>query len=295
MCPSAFSTANRLGEQAYLTLGDDGQTVKPKSDYMNKYLSSLDRNRFGIVTVKAEGLESPKDVDECIFFSQHHNAELLIARLDATKLEAAQRIEAIGAILCDTLIYYELRCRDVKSPAGSFSVDQDAFQLREMKAEDQLAVIDIARKAFSGYFGHYHSDSRLNKRDCDDTYVSWCENIARNIGEVNKIIVAEDAEGICGFLIMKVHSDNRLELVLSGVAKRIEGRGVYRRMIQKGTEYAAAAGLKRVFTSTQIINLAVQRVWIAQGFFPVKFEHTFHKWFRSNIKAFQAVTEARYG
>jgi hypothetical protein len=88
---------------------------------------------------------------------------------------------------------------------------------------------------------------------------------------------------------MKVHGDNRLELVLSGVAKRVEGQGVYRRMIRKGTEYAATVGLKRVFTSTQIINLAVQRVWIAQGFLPVKFEHTFHKWFESNIKALQTV------
>jgi ribosomal protein S18 acetylase RimI-like enzyme len=262
---------------------------------MNKYLSPLDRDRFGIITVKAEGLESPKDVDKCISFSQNNNAELLIARLDARKLEAAQRIEAVGGILCDTLIYYELRCRDIKSPAGSLGAGRDAFQLREMTAEDQYAVINIARKAFSGYFGHYHSDSRLNKRDCDETYVSWFENTARNIGEVNKIIIAEDAEGICGFLTMKAHGDKRLELVLSGVAKRVEGRGVYRRMIQKGTEYAAAAGLKRVFTSTQIINLVVQRLWITQGFFPVKFEHTFHKWFRSNIKALQTVTEVRYG
>jgi ribosomal protein S18 acetylase RimI-like enzyme len=164
-----------------------------------------------------------------------------------------------------------------------------------MTAEDQYAVINIARKAFSGYFGHYHSDSRLNKRDCDETYVSWCENTARNIGEVNKIIIAEDAEGICGFLTMKVHGDNRLELVLSGVAKRVEGRGVYRRMIQKGVEHAAKAGFKRVFTSTQIINLAVQRVWITQGFFPVKFEHTFHKWFKSDINVLQTVNEVGFG
>lgn len=262
---------------------------------MNKYLSPLDRDRFGIITVKAEGLESPKDVDECISFGQQNNAELLIARLDATKLEAAQRIEAIGGILCDTLIYYELRCRDVKSAAGPFSVDKDAFQLREMAAEDQLAVIDIARKAFSGYFGHYHSDSRLDKRDCDETYVSWCENTAKNIGEVNKIIIAEDTEGICGFLTMKAHSDNRLELVLSGVAKRVEGRGVYRRLIHKGVEFAVTMGFKRVFTSTQIINLAVQRVWIAQGFFPVKFEYTFHKWFKSNTNVLQAVNEVGSG
>ncbi len=252
---------------------------------MHQYLSSLDQNRFGIVTVKAEGLESPKDVDDCISFSQHNNAELLIARLDASKLEAAQRIEAAGGILCDTLVYYELRCRDITSSADSPSFDKDAFQLREMTTQDKCAVIDIARTAFSGYFGHYHSDSKLNRRDCDETYVSWCETTAHDIGDVNKIIIAEDTEGVCGFLTMKVHSDKRLELVLSGVAKRVEGRGVYRRLIQKGMKYAATAGLKRVFTSTQIINLAVQRVWVTQGFFPVKFEHTFHKWFRSNIKA----------
>ena len=133
-------------------------------------------------------------------------------------------------------------------------------------------MINIARSAFSGYFGHYHSDPRLDKRDCDEAYVSWCENTARNIGDTNKIIIVQDTAGICGFLTMKVHDDKRLELVLSGVAKRVEGRGVYRRMIQKGVQYALEAGFKRVFTSTQIINLAVQRVWIAQGFFPVKFE-----------------------
>jgi ribosomal protein S18 acetylase RimI-like enzyme len=263
--------------------------------YMNKYLSLLDRNRFGIVTVKAEGLESQKDVDECIFFSQSNKAELLIARLAAGKVEAVQRIEAAGGILCDTLIYYELRCRDIKSKIGSPGLGNDAFQLREMKEEDQDAVSDIARMAFSGYFGHYHSDPNLNKRDCDEVYISWCETTAQNIGEINNIIIAEDADGICGFLTMKAHDNKRLELVLSGVAKRVEGRGVYRRMIQKGVEYAVNAGFKRIFTSTQIINLAVQRVWVAQGFFPIKFEYTFHKWFRSNIRALQTVTERGYG
>jgi len=246
---------------------------------VNKFLSALDRDRFGIVTVKADGLESPQDVDECVAFSQFSNAELLIARLDATRFKAVQQLEGAGGILCDTLIYYELRCRDIKSTTDGLSSDKDVFQLREMAADDYDQVVNIARSAFSGYFGHYHSDPRLNKRDCDEAYVSWCENTARNIGDTNKIIIVQDTAGICGFLTMKVHDDKRLELVLSGVAKRVEGRGVYRRMIQKGVQYALEAGFKRVFTSTQIINLAVQRVWIAQGFFPVKFEYTFHKWF----------------
>ena len=106
---------------------------------MNKYLSPLDRNRFGIITVKAEGLESARDVDERISFSRNNNAELLIARLDASKFEAAQRIEATGGILCDTLIYYELRCRDSKGSVSSIGLYKDTFQLREMRAEDQCS------------------------------------------------------------------------------------------------------------------------------------------------------------
>jgi hypothetical protein len=261
---------------------------------MNKHLSKLDLDRFGFVTVKAEGLKSCEDVDECISFSNNNNAELLIARLDASRLEAAQRIEALGGILCDTLIYYELRCHHAKNSVRAIDKDDETFRLREMTARDQGAVIHIARTAFSGYYGHYHSDSRLDRRDCDATYVSWCETTVQNMGEVNQIIVAEDAIGICGFLTMKVHDDRQLELVLSGVAKRVEGRGVYRRMIRQGIEYAITAGIKRVFTSTQIINLTVQRVWIAQGFFPIKFEYTFHKWFKSDI-AVQAVNKLHFG
>lgn len=261
---------------------------------MNKYLSKLDLDRFGFVTVKAEGLKSIEDVNECISFSSNNNAELLIARLDASRLEAVQRIEASGGILCDTLIYYELRCHHAKNSVRAIDKDDGTFQLREMSTRDQSAVIHIARTAFSGYYGHYHSDSRLDRRDCDATYVSWCENAVQNMGEVNKIIIAEDAAGICGFLTMKAHDDGQLELVLSGVAKRVEGRGVYRRMIRQGIEHAINGGFKRVFTSTQIINLTVQRVWIAQGFFPIKFEYTFHKWFKSEI-AIQAVNKRRFG
>lgn len=246
---------------------------------MNTYLSELDLNRFGFITVKADGFDSTQDVDECISFSQNNNAKLLIARLDASRLDIAQKIEAAGGILCDTLIYYELRCLHVKHSA---SPPDDIFRFRDIRPEDHTAVIAIAREAFAGYYGHYHSDSMLSKCDCDETYVSWCETTIKNIGNLNKILVAEDIEGVCGFLTMRVHDGERLELVLSGVAKRVEGRGVYRRMIREGIKYAINKNFKRVFSSTQIANLAVQRVWIAQGLFPIKFVHTFHKWFISH-------------
>lgn len=262
---------------------------------MNRYLSELDQNRFGVITVKADELESIEDLEECILFSNNNKADLLIARLDASRIDVAQQLETLGGILCDTLIYYELHCHRVKNFITAAHTDEEEFRLREVTERDQLAVTNVAREAFSEYFGHYHSDPKFNKRDCDETYVSWCETTIKNAGETNKVIVAEDINGICGFLTMKIHNDKRLELVLSGVAKRVEGRGVYRRMIRNAVEYAIRSGFKRVFTSTQIINLAVQRVWIAQGFLPIKFQYTFHKWFKSDIQLVQTSNTLRFG
>jgi len=40
-----------------------------------------------------------------------------------------------------------------------------------------------------------------------------------------------------------------------------------------------ARGRSRMLISTQITNVAVQKVWIRLGFEPSKSYYTFHKWF----------------
>lgn len=37
--------------------------------------------------------------------------------------------------------------------------------------------------------------------------------------------------------------------------------------------------MKEMVVSTQITNLAVQKVWVRLGFEPYRFYYTFHKWF----------------
>lgn len=242
---------------------------------MKLTLSDLDLKRFGVLTAKSDTFESVDDVERTISFCTESNAKLLIARVDADRLDLAQRLESHGAFLCDTLIYYELRIR--RSRANR-SADSE-FIVRRIEPNDREPVLKIAREAFSGYFGHYHSDPRLRKADCDETYVSWCESTIDNIDATTDVLIIEDANGICGFITLRAHDDSRLELVLSGIAHQYTGRGVYRRLIEAGVEYARAKKMRRVFTSTQISNLAVQWVWISQGFNPIKSSHTFHAWF----------------
>lgn len=242
---------------------------------MNQYLSKLDTDRFKIVTVKADSFDLEEHIEQCFLFCRENNASLLIARIDASKSNLTHAMEKNGALLCDTLVYYEMSPRKISETQA----DDGAIVIREMTKEDHATVLKISKEAFTGYFGHYHSDPKLDKKDCDDTYASWCESILNSPDPDNKILVAEDEIGICGFLTMHVHENTRLELVLSGVDKRATGRGVYRRMIHSGVAFAAKNHLKRVFTSTQISNIAVQKVWCGQGFTPTKHVHTFHKWF----------------
>ncbi|OFJ49559.1 hypothetical protein BA896_012440 [Janthinobacterium lividum] len=245
---------------------------------MNQYLSDLDTRRFGIVTVKADGFAQEDELAQCFSFCQENQASLLIARIDASKTPLTHAMERAGALLCDTLAYYDLPLSKVpKAPEARAS--SDAVVVREMVAADHAHVVGISKAAFSGYFGHYHSDPRLNKQDCDDTYVSWCASTLASTDPTNRILVAQDDAGVCGFLTMRLHEDARLELLLSGVDQRATGRGVYRRLIQAGVAFAAEHQLAHVFTSTQISNIAVQKVWCAQGFAPTNYVHTFHKWF----------------
>lgn len=242
---------------------------------MNQYLSDLDTNRFGIVTVKADSFDLEDDIEQCLSFCNEKEAALLIARIDASKTNLIHAMERNGSLLCDTLVYYEMSTRKLIDENSK----TDEVSIREMEEDDHEIVLKISKEAFSGYFGHYHSDPKLNRKDCDDTYVSWCESTLKSADSINKILVAYDATGVCGFLTMRVHENNRLELVLSGVDQRAVGRGVYRRMINAGVAFAVNNNLKRVFTSTQISNIAVQKVWCGQGFTPTKHVHTFHKWF----------------
>lgn len=248
---------------------------------MNIYLSELDQHRFGNVTAKASELASTDDVGAALAFCAENDVALLIARVDTQKLDAVHALESAGGVLCDTLVYYEMQTRKAQA-----HLDDAEFTVRRIQDNDRSAVLQIAREAFSDYYGHYHSDPRLDRKSCDETYVSWCESTIDNVGDVHDVIVIEDGSGPCGFLTIRKHEDGKLELVLSGIKKAYSGRGVYRRLIQAGVRYAVESNIKRIFTSTQISNLAVQWVWIAQGFIPVKSVYTFHAWLEKGRQAY---------
>ena len=89
---------------------------------MNQYLSDLDTNRFGVLTVKADAFEIEEQIEECFSFCRENNAALLIARTDASNTKLTHAMERNGALLCDTLVYYEILTRKALVRARSYAM-----------------------------------------------------------------------------------------------------------------------------------------------------------------------------
>lgn len=234
-------------------------------------LSALDLDRFGIVTARAP-LVTAADVEPALAFCRSNRVRLLIARCRTEDLAAAQRLEAEGARLMDTLVYFARPVdRGVSEPSPAVPVRL----LREGEADE---VLHVAADAFSGYSGHYHADPRLDRSACDAVYASWAHRSCLDPAVADRVLVAELEGRLVGFLTLKARAPGEQEIVLNGVSPRAQRHGVYRSLVLGAVAQARADGADRLVVSTQVTNVAVQRTWTRLGFEPSHSFYTFHLW-----------------
>ncbi len=254
---------------------------------MNISLSALDEKRFGIVTAKAT-LDANDDANDdanaanfkqkVLNWCEKENVQLLIARVPTEQIDLVQELEQAGFILTDTLVYFRNK-HLVETEIGLTELDGE-FSWRIAVPGDSEDIAQLATKVFSDYGGHYHADRRLNRSDCDLVYVSWAENscVKSACSDVMLLVTYESKP--VGFLTIKMQeADETGEIMLNGVHPDFQGKGLYRSLILLAKKWAIQQQLKQLVVSTQITNLAVQKVWCRQGFEPHKSVYTFHKWF----------------
>jgi GNAT superfamily N-acetyltransferase len=193
------------------------------------------------------------------------DAQLLVVRCATKDLGAAQALEREGAELMDTLVTYTRSLAEVPPrPDPLVRLARDA---------DAPIVAELARAAFAGYQGHYHADSRLDRHQCDEVYVDWALRSCTSRDVADEVLVAELDGRLVGFATLQGD-----EGVLFGVSPDAQGRGIYRTLMIAGMQRCAARGSTRMIVSTQVTNIAVQKVWVRLGFEPSSSCHTFHKW-----------------
>jgi GNAT superfamily N-acetyltransferase len=236
-------------------------------------LSALDEERFGYRTAKAV-VRNDAEVVAAVDEARALGAKLLIVRCRADDLHAAQTLEERGARLMDVLVYYsrDLRKHPIPTDAGEVPV-------RPLRSGDADPVAAIARDSFAGYLGHYHADPRIDRGRADKVYVSWAQRSCLSRDVADEVLIADDGASLLGFATLRRNSPDEGEGVLFGVAPAAQGRGIYRSFMIRGMEWCVAQGAARMVVSTQITNIAVQKVWTRLGFEPHKSYLTFHRWF----------------
>ncbi|MDI1299325.1 GNAT family N-acetyltransferase [Methylotenera sp.] len=225
------------------------------------------------MTAKAS-LKGGDSVLELMKKSKRDQIKLLIVRVPTSQLDITTQLEAEGAFIVDTLVYY------AKSKADWYS-DQliDGYIVRLAKFEDANRLEDIAYETFKDYKGHYHADDNLKKTDCNQVYSSWAANSCKEQDVADAVLLIEKDDEIAAFATIKVKHKNEIEGVLYGVSPVHRHQGLHLHLMKASQNWAITNGYSRMITSTQITNIAVQKNWIRLGFELESSFYTFHKWF----------------
>jgi len=236
-------------------------------------ISPLEKERFGIVTAKVF-VKDLQLIDQILNEALINNVDLIIARSYASSINIAQELEKKGFIITDTLVYYKYDLTKKEIPT-----EKNSIEIRPVNKNEYKSVKKVAERSFQGYFGHYHADNRLRKQDCDDTYTDWAYRSCVERSEDNEVFIAVDNNLVAGFATMRLNNAEEGEGVLFGVDPEFQGKGIYRSFIIKGLDWCKQKGCSSMVVSTQINNIAVQKVWVRIGFEPLYAYYTFHKWF----------------
>jgi hypothetical protein len=237
------------------------------------HLSPVDEERFGIRTARTF-VDSQDGVQSVLASSRQQDIKLLIARCPTPELHVVQAMESAGFQLMDTLVYYR---RDLKKtpPADK----PELPYIRPYRDGDVDGIKAVAEQSFKGYYGHYHADPRLDPVKADEGYVSWAVRscLSREVAE--EVLVAEFDGSIQAFITLRMNSLDEGEAVVGGVMPSAQGGGTYRAFIIHTMHWCLEQGATFTVLSTQITNIAVQKVWARLGFEMNHSYYTFHKWF----------------
>ena len=237
------------------------------------FISNIDQERFGIKTARAVGLTTA-DLPFALDFCVNHEVKLLIARCSISDLDAAQSMEKKGFLLMDTLVYYTFDLLRRPTPPAICKVD-----FRPIRAGEEPAIERVAVESFRGYFGHYHADKKLDNDQCDEVYVDWAKKACTAKGADENFLVADIQDKIVAFGVFRLNNLDEGELFLGGIHPEYQGRGIYQSFLHRAVDWCLSKNAKRMIISTQLNNVAVQKVLTKFGFEITRGCYTFHKWF----------------
>jgi len=220
-----------------------------------------DSDRFGIQVYRL----TPESRDDL----RSHEEAFVIARVDSNRIDLVQYALKHGFILCDTLTYWKGPVKIEHKPLAT------GYWARPREARDAEPIARLSAAAFHDYQGHYEADPKTRDRALA-CYVEWAGNFD------GPGIVIEHETWQFPWLHRKVIAyglfSTPCELTLAAVSGEHQGKGLYAHLVRACAAWGQENGDNEMVISTQITNLAVQKVWARLGLTPYKSVYTLHRW-----------------
>lgn len=235
--------------------------------------SAIDEARFGVRTAKAVA-RTADEVQQAVAACERQGVQLLLLRLPTDAHAAVHAAEQAGALLTDTLCFYARAVDALTEPPPP----RPGLHLRAGDAADADRVEALARAAFAGYPGHYRNDPRLQAVDVDEVYPSWAR--ACCVRATGPLVLAEFDAQPAAFAALRPGGDGELDVALLAVHPQFRQLGVAADLLRHLSSGALGPAVSRLSYSTQITNVAMQRLLARLGFLPTGSHYTFHWWAR---------------
>lgn len=236
-------------------------------------LSKLDSARFGLRVFRCQ----LKIVEERALFHQiiSENTDISIIRTPSGAGSGLQRLGRYGLhpIHADTLVHYETDLHAYE-PAPLKNTD---LAFSEAAPSDQAELNALVLSTFAGYVSHYHANPVLDQAKILAGYVEWASNyISDNSGQRNTWI-ARRAGQLVAFACCQSDTETACgHGILYGVHPDHSGGGLYGDLIRYTQARYRERGFRCMQVSTQVWNLAVQKVWAREGFRISAAQDTWH-------------------
>ncbi|ALN62942.1 acetyltransferase family protein [Lysobacter antibioticus] len=225
--------------------------------------SPLDSQRFGLRVFRG----ILKNVDERALLREmiEGSADIAIIRTPAGSAPQLHRLARYGMapIHADTLVYYQASLADY-APKPLRNED---LVFSEATPDDKVELDALVATTFDGYVSHYHANPRLSPGAILAGYAEWASGyISREVA--GKITWTARRKGrIVAFACCAFDEQAQVcEGVLYGVHPDHAGGGLYGDLIRHTQREFRDRGFVTMKVSTQIWNLAVQKVWAREGF-----------------------------
>ncbi|MBI4236633.1 MAG: GNAT family N-acetyltransferase [Chloroflexi bacterium] len=217
--------------------------------------------------------DSLAEVEEGLERCRQEGVRLLIARCHTGSYPVVHALEAHGAQLMQTDVFWQMRVPEHPPPLLGDAV------FRPHRPEDVEEIRHVATEAFRGQIDHFHCDPRISRERADEVYVQWAVNSCSQRELADEVYVALLNDRVVGFGALRQRSAVMGEMTLGAVSADVQGHHVYHDMVSTTIEWCRQRQLRVVHIETQINNLAVQHAWARHGMRLAESLYTFHQWF----------------